>query len=317
MRVKLLFVLVLVLGFFTAGSAIAQDINFSQFNTSSLYVNPAFAGTSGDCRASLIYRDEWPNISSGYQTAYFSYDQPVAFLKGGLGFNFYNDVEGGNLRTDVGNLMYSALIPVLKDQFAIRPAIGFGYGQSYLNTANLTWDNQWNGFSYAGTVPVLKPSVGYFNVMAGLLIYGKGFYAGASFDHLNTPNESFYTGTTDYLNTRQTYIFGYTFGHDSSSKFSVTPNCMFVKQGAASELLAGLTAKYRYFLLGFAYRVNDAVIFEAGFQNRFLRIAYSFDYTISNLTEANSGGAQEVSLTCWLHYKNAKKLPITLSPPAF
>ena len=46
----------------TAGSAYAQDPEFTQFYANPLYLNPAFAGSSHCPRMNLNYRNQWPAL---------------------------------------------------------------------------------------------------------------------------------------------------------------------------------------------------------------------------------------------------------------
>ncbi len=67
-----------------AGSAIAQDVHFTQYFTSPLTLNPALTGlVNEDLRFAANYRTQWSSVSSTpYITGTFSYD--MAILKGKL-----------------------------------------------------------------------------------------------------------------------------------------------------------------------------------------------------------------------------------------
>jgi hypothetical protein len=46
----------------------AQDPQFSQFYAAPLYLNPAFAGGTGQARAGMNYRNQWPAIDANFTT---------------------------------------------------------------------------------------------------------------------------------------------------------------------------------------------------------------------------------------------------------
>src|SRR6476619_2704877 len=69
----------------------AQDSHFSQFFEAPLLRNPSLAGLfSGDIRIQGVYRNQWGNVTTPYQTGSFNleYKQPVGkgndFLTTGL-----------------------------------------------------------------------------------------------------------------------------------------------------------------------------------------------------------------------------------------
>ena len=62
---KRLFVILFFL--FAAQSVSSQYINYSQFYSSPLNLNPAMTGLGEFGRVGFIYRNQWPSIEQGYQ----------------------------------------------------------------------------------------------------------------------------------------------------------------------------------------------------------------------------------------------------------
>src|SRR5690349_15199695 len=61
--------LMITLSFFLFGSAMSQDIHFSQFFETPLLRNPGLAGIfTGDYRLQMVYRDQWRSVTDGYKT---------------------------------------------------------------------------------------------------------------------------------------------------------------------------------------------------------------------------------------------------------
>src|SRR6185369_4935517 len=63
---KLVASVVLIL--FIGESVTAQDPQFSQFYAAPLYLNPAFAGATGQARVGANYRNQWPAIDANFTT---------------------------------------------------------------------------------------------------------------------------------------------------------------------------------------------------------------------------------------------------------
>ena len=62
-------------------TAKAQDPHFTQYQSSPLLLNPTLTGFfNGDVRISGVYRNQWQNIASPFNTGSFSVDANV--LKG-------------------------------------------------------------------------------------------------------------------------------------------------------------------------------------------------------------------------------------------
>src|SRR3954468_9335596 len=91
----------------------SQDMHFSQFYSSALYLNPAFTGADVCSRFSLTYRNQWPGVSKAYKSYLASFDHYIAPYNIGIGLLIGNDVAGtGELRTTVINplLAYEATL---------------------------------------------------------------------------------------------------------------------------------------------------------------------------------------------------------------
>src|SRR4051812_4827177 len=77
-----------------------QDMHFTQFYASPLYLNPAFTGANVCSRATLVYRNQWPGIKTAYQSYLFSLDHYMDKQHTGIGLQCASDVAGtGGLRT--------------------------------------------------------------------------------------------------------------------------------------------------------------------------------------------------------------------------
>lgn len=298
----------------------AQDPQSAQPNNSAMFLNPAFAGASGEGRAFAGYENEWHKLSNGFQTYSFSYDQYVKALRGGLGITAFNDNAGTSLKTNAFDIIYSAHIPLFNNRIVLKPAIGGGFGRKFIDYSALQWGSQYNPstgtFSNPSPVGNFKMSEDYFDLSSGVLIYSDRFYGGIAIHHLNQPNLSF-LGSTDKTFMKQTFHFGYTFGRDSLKRFSISPNVIFAKQGPSIYKMIGVTAKYDHFLLGVNYQIHDAAFFSIGFQHRIFKFSYTYGYVLTDLTNKITGGIHQLSLIFWMNYSNKPNDILTLRPIAF
>src|SRR5215475_728917 len=87
-----LIVLVLMLGI--VGAVTAQDPQFSQFYAAPLYLNPAMAGSTGQARAGINYRNQWPAIDANFTTMSAYFDYYIEDKNSGVGVLLTRDQEG-------------------------------------------------------------------------------------------------------------------------------------------------------------------------------------------------------------------------------
>lgn len=296
----------------------AQDAFFSQYNSAPVYLNPAFAGSTGQARAGLVFRDQWPKISGDFITTNVSYDQHFEKLHGGLGINLQNDLAGqGTFQTNQAHLSYAFHLPLFENKLIVRPAIAAGVLSKHIDWSSLNFGDMVDprrGFIYTTTETPSRTTVTCFDMSAGLLVYTKRITAGFSAAHLTRPDVGFF-GTT-HLAMRYVWHASGVLGHvpgDFENKISVIPQVAYVWQGNAAQLTGGVSVMFKNYTLGMMYRDKDAAIVMAGFQNRLFRACYSYDYTVSSLTNDASGGAHEVSVQFFLF---AKRKPEGFLAPA-
>lgn len=302
-------------------SAVAQDVHFTQFNSTPLLLNPAFTGGfSGPVRASAIYRNQWNGI---YKTIAASVDAPIVreisgddYLAAGL--QLYNDRAGdGNLNN------FSGLVSVAYHKFLglqgnkiLTVGLQGGYTSKSIDLSQLYYGDQYRGGSFSGpsnTLITASP-VRYFTVSAGIAYAQKvsekvSFSLGVAGNNLNQPKESISkaknsdVGLGMRLNGQAGAII-YT-----GERFSLRPAVLYQMQTATTEIIAG--NEFHYILgsdpevkslapavfLGGWYRNNDAALISAGVEFQGLRLGVGYDFTTSSYNVVNNGkGAIEIGL---------------------
>lgn len=317
--------IVLVLLLVIHAHVFAQDVSFSQFYSNPLYLNPAFAGSSGVPRVALQYRNQWHSFDNAFNTYSAAIDFPVEKLQGGLGMYFMNDAQGnGALNKYMVNAMYSFHLR-LSEHFHFQGALQGGYFQNSLNVNDLIFaDNLDMNFGDHGTsgelAYITNPNHSYVDFSTGILVYSKKTFFGLAAHHLTEPDQSFVegSGTDAKLDRKYTLHFGarlpvFLYGH-RRKKFDISPQIIVQSQGNFQQINYGLFAAKRGIAVGTWFRQNfglryDAVIFLVGFVRKKWQFTYSYDMTVSGLG-GNSGGTSEVSLAFLLReIKRDKFLP--------
>src|ERR1019366_2560737 len=326
---KVLQIVFFVFIFYT-NLAKGQDMHFTQFYASPLYLNPAFAGANVCSRVSLTYRDQWPGISKTYKSFLCSADHYMQKYNVGFGFLFGNDVAGtGQLQTTIINNMISYGLK-LSRKFGMRVGFQPGIGIRSINFNNLLFGDQ---IARGGNVPTLEAPTQtkiYVDVGAGALLFSEKYWLGTSFYHLTQPN-------TSLLNDEATLPLKYSVHgggkfplnegeNDPFQKRYISPAFNYYGQQKFSQLDIGFYYTQYIFNLGFWYRGipilkayqpgysnNDAVAIIVDVQANRMNIGYSYDITISKLSNSLSNGANEITLSyqlCKFKTKSNKYLVI-------
>ena len=89
-----LMVLLVVLMLSAGETVTAQDPQFSQFYAAPLYLNPAFAGSTGQARVGANYRNQWPAIDANFNTISAFADFYIENKNSGVGVIINKDREG-------------------------------------------------------------------------------------------------------------------------------------------------------------------------------------------------------------------------------
>lgn len=314
----------------TAG---AQDIGFSQFYANPLYLNPAFAGSQIAPRFSLVYRAQWPGLVSAFTTISASYDQYFPDLHGGLGFIVMNDRQGdhGALRTTMVGAMYAFRFQVSRDIY-----VSASLQASLVNNA-LNWDEYLRfpdqisrelGFSIpTGAVKPDKTSKWSADFNAGVLVSGSQWYAGVAASHLTQPNQAFYS--EDLVPMKLTVHAGGLINVSEERRRQsslglgspiISPNIVYQFQGGFHYFNYGVYLDWMPFLVGVWFRNGvqnaDAFIFQAGIQQDFFKVGYSYDVTVSKLANSTAG-AHEITVGFLLPVPEHKKKVRAIRCPSF
>jgi len=314
--------LVILLCAMCSGDLLGQGLHFSQFYNAPMLVNAANTGLmpANDYRLGLNYRKQWGSVPVPYMTFSAFGDCKVGGNNSnrehnnwlGLGLAVFTDKAGdGSLAmTQVqGSAAYHLH---LSETFMMSAGLSGLYAQRSVNYAALTFDAQWDGFTFNSNLPnaeaagVMKTN--YYSVGAGLNFAwfpNEGIYSklGLGVTNINQPVESFYGGDNKlaYRPTANLEVMA----RMSDRIISVT-SAYYTTQSAATDIVVGemgriLLSDARQtpleLLVGGYWRVGDAIIGAMGVQVQRWQMVVNYDFTMSQLSPYNqSRGAFELSL---------------------
>jgi len=322
------FWLVLVL-FGTVQMGRAQDPHYTQFYANQPLLNPAFTGAALGPRVSMNYRAQWVAIPGSFRQFAFGYDQPLQFGRSlqGIGVLLHSDQAGeGNLTKLNAMLNYSFAIQFgsRRNPQYLRFGLNAGIEQASIDMLKLRFPDQIDprdGFIYATNEPPaqsrINPDIG-----AGVAYYNEYAWAGVSVAHITEPTQDFLntSGTaTDVLPRRFTVTGGVRLPvgpPNDPEKITVSPALLFMTQRNFNQLNLGTYVGIDPVLFGVWYRTNynnfngdfiasDAIAGLVGFKEGIFSIGYSYDYTLSRLTNGISGGSHEIAIV--MEFERNKK----------
>ncbi|WP_373495014.1 type IX secretion system membrane protein PorP/SprF [Aquiflexum sp.] len=316
-KVILMVNLLLVFGF-----SRAQDVQFSQFYASPLYLNPAFAGSSEMTRLGINFRNQWPALDHTFVTFSAYADHFIEEKNSGVGIIINGSRENlGNLQNTEVGLVYSYRVRLgesgylhmgVQGSWATRSA---SFDEVVLSTQLDINRGIVTPGGNGGAIPDDRQR-SFTDFHSGMLYYNNRFWFGVSGHHLTRPNISYLEFDRDRLPIRYSAHGGVKFdlapggindyfnNTQQERTFSLAFN--YKRQGFYDQLDFGMELYFEPVIFGLWYRGfptriglpnNEALIGLIGFslQNG-IDLGYSYDFTLSQLGWRNSGGAHEVSM---------------------
>lgn len=310
------------------------DPHFSQFYAYPLWLNPGMAGMmDGDYRFTGVYRNQWSSVMTPYNTAGFSADVNTG-KNLNLGANFMSQTAGDagyKYLNAYATLAYSGIRFGQDNNQQITIGLQAGLLSRRFDPAKFQFGDQWNpitGYNPGATTAdiITKTSSSVLDMGAGISYADASpdkkvnFFGGVGAFHLTKPEDPFVSsGTNAVLPVRYTIHAGARL--NLTETVSITPNLLYMKQGTASEKMAGLFAQLRAndftdLLFGVNYRLDDAVSPYVGVAFHDFVLGVSYDVNTSDLGKAVNGtNSLELSFT-YIGRKSGKPLRY-LSCPRF
>lgn len=311
----------------------AQDPEFSQFYANRLYLNPAFAGTERCPRIGLNYRNQWPSLDQGFVTYSASYDQHFNALSGGLGLLAMSDEAGAGTITyqNIG-LLYAYQLNITRF-FSMTAGVQVSYVEKKVDWSKLTFGDMIDprqGFIYnTEEVPITDPARAV-DFSVGVLGFSDKYFGGFAVHHITEPNMALTQGPpsdptrpVSKLDRKYTIHAGAVYpirGLGGVDKGTVSPNFIYQNQAGFNLFNYGFYASRGVLIGGLWVRHSlsnfDAVIAMVGLKMDRFKLGYSYDLTVSRLTN-EPGGSHEISFILNLNCKVKKVSYRTVNCPQF
>ena len=316
-------VLVLVL-MITAGNQIgyAQDPHYTQFYANQPMLNPAFTGAALGPRVSMNYRAQWVAIPGSFRQNAIGYDQPLLFGKSlqGIGILLHSDRAGeGNLSKIDALINYSFALQFGRrghEQY-LRFGLSGGFQQSSIDFNKLRFSDQIDpreGFVRATQEIPIGGSRLREDINFGLAYYNQYAWLGISVNHLTEPSQTFFPNSAQSQDTKLPRRITATAGvripagpPNNPDKIAISPTLLFMTQRNFNQLNIGTYVNIDPMVFGVFWRTNynnfngdfissDALSGLIGFKQGVFSIGYSYDYTVSGLSNSISGGSHELAV---------------------
>lgn len=259
----------------------------SQYLTNGLLINPAYAGSRDVLSTVLDYRDQWVGFDGAPVTQTFSAHMPLQNKSTAVGVIVTNESIGIINNTSIfGNYAYRVRLNSGMLAFGLKAGIEL-YKE---NDSQLTL--QTPGVSpFLNNGNYLLPNFG-----AGVYYYNARYFLGLSLPTILSYRESPAGNSYTAYNDAQNYNILFNAGCliNVNEYFKLKPSTL-IQYTLSSPVQCDLNLnayvlKDGILSIGASYRINEAVVGIVEFQlNTQLRIAYSYDYTLSALGNYSSG----------------------------
>jgi type IX secretion system PorP/SprF family membrane protein len=290
--------LYLVLAFISFKAYCQQDSQYTQYMYNMSLINPAYATSDfNNFNVGLSHRQQWIGMDGTPQTtSAFTHYAINDFNE--LGFSFFNDNIGdGVLKENKLSVDYAYILN-LNNYNKLSFGIKAGFNMLNVNFNNFDLES---GNQYSDDLFALNQSRFYPNIGTGVFYYTKNSYLG-----LSVPNmlNSAYFKKTDNIYSKSSeemhYYFsgGYVF-ESRRDNLKIKPSFL-AKSSNYGKLSLDLSVNALFnekFELGMSYRLKSSVNLLTNFAvNDNLRIGYSYDYSLTNLSSFNTGSHEIVLL---------------------
>ncbi len=289
---KTIFLFVITLMLVFTSSYGQQDPQYTHYMYNMNVVNPAYAGSRETLSIGLLGRTQWVGIDGAPKTITANIHAPVG-RNLGLGLSVIADKIGPVKEQNA----YADVSYTIETSEEGRLSFGLKGGVTFFNAA-LSSILLPDGSTGGSSADVLFQNDGkgtFPNIGAGVYYHTEDFYLGLSIPNfLETPHFKDVTSSTVTLEaSEKMHAFltaGYVF--DLSDNMQFKPSTI-LKAVPGSPLSIDLTGNFLIndtFELGLGYRFGDSIDALVSFLvTDDLRVGYSYDYTLTNLGDFNSG----------------------------
>lgn len=282
----------LTLFFFITLKIVAQqEPHFTQYMYNMSVVNPAYAKSEDEkLNFGALYRMQWVGIP-GSPRSLSLFGHGSISDKFQTGISVLSDEIGSGIRKETQINADLAYIIDIADGHKISLGIKGGLTDLNVNFNGIQLEEDPNDVAFSKNIHQSSPNIGI-----GAFYFTDNYYFGISAPSLFFLNNNKFGNSLETQKIHTHITGGYAF--DLNDQFKLKPAFMAVYVYRNKPTL-DFTLNVRYidmFELGVAYRVQDAVSMLMNIEVfPGLRIGYSYDYTLTSLTNFNYG-SHEIGL---------------------
>lgn len=279
--------ILLLLFFFVAGNLNAQQAPiFTQYYSTYMFSNPAYAGMREAICVNGLWRQQW---AGGFEDAdgntmspidyLITLDSPIKLFHGGIGGSILQDRIG----------YWSDIVVQLDYSFHLDLSIGtLGIGAG-INLINRSIDfTKYEPVVEDPILPQSNQSDLRVDASAGLFLsMPENYYFGFSVaDILETGFPKFDPSGEAISKADRTFylVGGYTFGFRNQPLIEIQPSFMILNNAVSTQYnLSAIVTYNNRFWGGLNYRYQESIDFIAGVSFKDFRVAFSYDLTTNSL----------------------------------
>ncbi len=287
MKNSFLYIILLLISFNLIGQ---QDIILTKYNTSSLFFNPAYAGSAGleEAQFTLSYRDQWLGLDGSPKT-----------ILAGFDINLFDDKVGLGISTAVEMIGIESMVDV-QASYAYRLILSEGYLAGGLRFGFQRFGFEFSDIDYGDDI---DPIYDEGNISSNSLNVGLGFYYHTVdyFVGLSLPRIYSLDSKGAPERSLHTYIHAGAIFENESSGIQIEPSVLVKYQNAAPlQYTIGMNLwLLENFSVGAHYRSTDAIALSSEFiMGGLFSLGVAYDFTINELNTESLG-----TLELFLGYK--------------
>lgn len=275
-----------------------QDPLFTHYMFTTLYYNPAFAGTEGVTKLTAIHRSQWLGYESSFggggapMTQMVSFTTPIHKLKSGFGTYILNDNLGpqNNLEAQL-SYAYHLGIKDSKLSFGIRAGV---YSQTLdFDQYRYVHENDPLLMNKSGKDSQVRP-----DLAVGIYYRSEKYYAGAGFNHLLKSEFNFGLAQRNALTNHMVVSGGYYY--DASFDLKLNPSFLIRTDFNSYSFDINLMAMLKDTMWGgLSFRQSEAASLLLGYcltKSKDLKLGYSIDYVLKD-QQAKQATSHELMLS--------------------
>lgn len=309
----------------------AQDIHWSQFHNSQVYLNPALTAVfNGDTRFHGHYRSQWNKVPVNYltfsgavDTKFFNPRMKNSLFGAGLILNHDKSGDSKFQTTNIG--LSGAYTHQLATQHFLTLGAQAAFTAQRFDFSDLTLPRQYDGNVYASDIPhnedFSNTSTNYADFTVGLNYHFQNpakrskLDIGGAIHHVNNPVRRFFSASPEDVVHRRLNVYGLgTIGFGQRFDLLLMGTGQF--QGDYSEIVPSIAARFHLnitktqetaFQVGLAYRYSEtnadafAPMLELFFRQWHVGLSYDINvsdfHTDFGLQGTRGFGGPEMSVT--------------------